>query len=154
MSVDKGRRRWGLALLALGLALLGPNRSSAQSATDVMAGLRAGGGWVSIPIVDGRGSMRTSMLPALGLRVEGCAQVRPGHSGSFEIRAHEAVGDTTLVLAAEPGEALPFAHTFGRQAQIDLVVSWSEPRDTTLMMWVGLAVGRTVEEACQPRYGS
>ena len=66
---------------------------------------------------------------------------------------HETVTDSVLVITAEPGEGVPFSHTFGLRAQVDFDVRWSEPRDTTLLLWVGLAVGRTIEEACQPVFG-
>ena len=149
--------RGGVFGVALALAVLmlvaGADRAEAQGTADILAGIRNGGGWVSVPIVDGVGVARTATLPAMGIRLEGCAHVWPGHSGTFEIEAHESVADTTVVMAATPGEGVTFRHTFGMQAQLDFVIRWSEPRDTTLMMWVGLAVGKTITEACEPHYG-
>jgi hypothetical protein len=140
-----------IALLATWLAL--PGALPAQEAGDILDGLRAGGGWVSIPIEGGRGSVRTLPLPTVGMTLSGCVNVWHGHSGAWELRAHELVADTSLVVQALPGVGVPFEHTFGMRAQIDFDVRWSEPRDTTLVLWIGLAVGRTSEEACQPVYG-
>lgn len=144
-----------LAALTAALALAGASAApvEAQEAADVLTGLRSGGGWVAVPIEGGVGSASTATLPALGMTLIGCANVWEGHTGEFEIQAHETVMDTTLVFNAQPGVGIPFSHTFGMQAQIDVSFRWSEPRDTTLLMWVGLAVGRSQEEACQPVYG-
>jgi hypothetical protein len=38
------------------------------------------------------------------------------------------------------------------KAQLDFSFRWSEARDTTLAVWLGLAVGRTQREACEPVY--
>lgn len=137
--------------LALSLAITAP-ALSAQESADVLAGLRNGGGWVSIPIVAGRGSMSTAQLPTMGMTLAGCMTVWPGHSGDFQIRAHETLADTTLVVNARPGVGVPFSHTFGAKAQLDFSFRWSEARDTTLVLWLGLAVGRTQQEACEPAY--
>jgi hypothetical protein len=40
-------------------------------------------------------------------------------------------------------------------AQLDVKVRWSEPRDTTLLVWVGLdRPGRPKGDSCEPVYGS
>ena len=40
------------------------------------------------------------------------------------------------------------------QAQVDGKFSWSEARDTTLMLWVGVALaGSKNRSLCQPKYG-
>lgn len=135
------------------LCLVAAPALHAQETADVLDGLRSGGGWVSIPIEDGVGSARTATMPAMGLTVTGCLNVWMGHSGEFEIQAHDAVADSSLVMSAVPGVGIPFSHTFGMQAQVDFDFRWSEPRDTTLLLWVGLAIGKTVEEACQPVFG-
>lgn len=54
-------------------------------------------------------------------------------------------------IEAEPGLGVTSRHDFGMTAQVDVEVAWSEPRDTTLMLWIG--VGPTLEapeEACEP----
>lgn len=139
-------------LLATTLSVLAVQPLDAQATADVLAGIRNGGGWASIPITRGRGSVRTATMPAMGMTVAGCMTVWGGHSGDFEIRAHDNVSDSTLVVTAHPGVGVPFSHTFGMQAQVDFDVRWTEPRDTTLLLWVGLAIGRTRQEACQPVY--
>ena len=139
-----------LALLAL-LSLC-PGAASAQEAAELIANVRNGGGWVGIPIEGGRGKYSTVRLPTLGMTVEGCITVWPGHSGTWELRAHDVVSDSSRVIRALPGKGVTFSHTFGLQAQLDFDFRWSEPRDTTLVMWVGIAVAKTPEEACEPVY--
>ena len=73
-------------------------------------------------------------------------------SGSWEIEATETVTGTKLLLSAEPGVGVPFSHQFGVQAQVDVSFRWSEPRDTTLLLWVGLTVNPDgVDAVCEPR---
>lgn len=141
-----------LALLSLAMVAI-PTALVSQEAGEVLAGLRNGGGWVSVPIEGGRGSASTGTLPSVGMTVAGCLNIWGGHSGDWEIRARDTLTDSTLVVRAVPGVGVPFSHTFGMKAQVDFDFRWSEPRDTTLLMWVGLAVGRTSEEACQPVFG-
>lgn len=138
--------------LLVAAALLTAVPLHAQTTSDIMAGLRNGGGWAAIPIVQGEGRVRTGTLPTMGMTLAGCVNVWPGHSGSFEIHARDAVSDSVLVIEAHPGRGVPFSHTFGMQAQMDFGVRWTEPRDTTLTLWIGLAVGKTPEEACEPVY--
>lgn len=140
-----------LLLAAIWLAL--PLAAEAQAMADAMAGIRNGGGWVEIPIEAGEGTMSTMALPTLGMRLAGCMTVWPGHSGDFEIRAHERILDHVLEFTGKPGVGVPFAHTFGMRAQIDFDFHWSEPRDTTLLLWIGVDLsGGDGEEACEPKY--
>lgn len=139
-------------LLVFGLLIV-PAALSAQQPGEVLAGLRNGGGWVTVPIRAGVGSVSTATMPTVGMTIAGCINVWGGHSGEWEIRARDVVTDSTLVVRAVPGVGVPFSHTFGMKAQVDFAFRWSEPRDTTLMMWIGVAAGRTTEEACQPVYG-
>ena len=121
----------------------------------MMMGMRNGGGWVGIPIAQGKGSFSTITLPTAAMSIAGCLNVWWGHSGSFEIRAHESVLGSNLRIQAEPGVGVPFEHDFGMTAQIDFEFEWSEPRDTTLMLWVGLdPTLEAPEEACEPQHGS
>ena len=50
------------------------------------------------------------------------------------------MGDDELDITAVPGAPVKFDYKAGFQAQLDVNIEWSEPRDTTLFMWVGLAV--------------
>jgi hypothetical protein len=130
-----------------------PMSGNAQTVSEVMAGLRNGGGWVAIPIAGGEGTVRSMTMPTAGLSLSGCINVWPGHSGQWEIRAHDRVADKTTELDATPGVGVPFSHDFGLTAQVDFRFHWSEARDTTLMMWVGLGNGgEGSEDACEPKY--
>jgi hypothetical protein len=136
-------------LLAL-LAAAAPAPARAQVG-DVVMGMRNGGGWVGIPIVSGHGSYSTPRLPTGAMSIAGCVNVWWGHSGTWEIRAHESVLGSNLKIDAVPGEGVPFEHDFGMTAQVDIEFEWSEPRDTTLMLWVGLdPTLKAPEETCEP----
>ena len=140
----------GSLLLSL---VTSPAAGKAQTVSEVMAGLRNGGGWVAIPIAAGEGTIRSMTIPTGGLNLSGCINVWPGHSGEWQIRAHDRVGDKTTELNATPGVGVPFSHGFGLTAQVDFDFHWSEARDTTLMMWVGLGIGgESSEEPCEPKY--
>lgn len=140
-----------LSVLLTAVSLSLPTTVGAQSVTDLMAGIRDGGGWASIPIERGRGRISTMTFPTAGLTLAGCVTVWSGHSGEWEIRARDRVLDEDLTISARPGVGIPFSHTFGMQAQIDFDFRWSEPRDTTLLLWIGLGLGGDEsEEACGP----
>ena len=148
--------RPSLVLVAAAL-IAAPAQASAQDqagVTDVLSGLRSGGGWVGIPIVAGEGSFSTVRVPTMALSIAGCVNVWYGHSGSWEIEAREQVLGSVLRIDAEPGIGVPFEHDFGMQAQVDIDFRWSEPRDTTLMLWVGVDLaGEGGEAVCDPDYG-
>ena len=139
-----------LALIATPLTAV-PTAAVAQPLDEVMSAIRNGGGWVSVPIVGGRGAARTLPLPTMNLTLTGCVRVWDGHSGAWEIRAHETIADTTLVVRSTPGQGVPFSHKFGLRSQIDVDFVWSEPRDTTLFLWVGLEGNDGDRDACQPK---
>jgi hypothetical protein len=139
-----------LLTLALLVAVL-PATARAQPLDDVMAAIRNGGGWVSIPIVAGSGSTRTLPLPTMGLTLTGCVRVWDGHSGRWEIQVREMVADTLLTVRSVPGEGVPFSHTFGFRSQLEVDFTWSEPRDTTLFLWVGLEGAENDRDACVPK---
>jgi hypothetical protein len=142
-----------VSVLALA-AWLPPGDLSAQSLLDVLAAVRQGGGWVGIDIERGRGTVLTRSLPTGGLELSGCMQVWHGHSGRWDIRAADTYTKQRLQARVGSGEALPFSYETGAWAQLDLEVRWSEPRDTTLLLWVGLKRrGRTAPDPCVPVYG-
>ena len=141
-------------LLAVGLALSTPSAAHGQGIADLFSSMRNGGGWVTIPIEQGRGSFRSAKLPVAALSLAGCVNVWYRHSGTWQIEAKESVLGSVLRLTAEPGIGVPFDHDFGMQAQVDIDFRWSEPRDTTLMLWVGLDMARDGgNDPCEPRYG-
>ena len=144
-------------LFALVVLVAAPIRASAQNqagVADVLSGLRSGGGWVAIPIVEGVGSFSTVTVPTMALSLAGCVNVWYGHSGSWDIEAHEQMLGSMLRIEAEPGVGVPFEHDFGLQAQVDIDFRWSEARDTTLLLWVGIDLaGEGGESVCEPDYG-
>ena len=77
-----------------------------------------------------------------------------GHSGTWEIRAHESVLGSNLRIEAEPGVGVTFEHDFGMTAQVDIEFEWSEPRDTTLLLWIALdPTLEAPESVCDPYEG-
>lgn len=150
------RRPTRLSALILPALLVLPGTPAgdlrAQTVQDLMAGLQAGGGWVEIPVTEGVGTFRTVALPTMGLTFKGCAKIWEGHSGTWEVQARDALGTERLDAVADPGEPILFDVTAGRRSQLVLEVRWSEPRDTTLVAWIGLeGRERTGEAACVPR---
>lgn len=144
-----------LALLAT-FALLVPGQLRGQSIFDLLASMRQGGGWVNIPIEDGLGTVRTPALPTAGLELSGCVRVWPGHTGRWELEAHDTRGGGRLrARAVAADEPVPFVYETGPWAQLDVRVRWSERRDTTLVLWVGLERrGSDRGDACEPVYRS
>jgi len=139
-------------ILTLGLLTAAlPAGARAQPLNDVMAAIRNGGGWVSVPIVAGHGNASTVTIPTMGLTLTGCVRIWDGHSGRWELRARESIADTTLVVRSGPGEGVPFQHTFGVRSQVSVDITWSEPRDTTLFLWVGVKAADDPRDACVPK---
>lgn len=129
-----------------------PGASHAQGVEEVLATIRNGGGWVSVPIEAGQGTASTVMLPTLGLRLSGCVSVWEGHTGEWRIRAHDTVAEDTVSVASTPGQNVRFSHEFGMRSQLEFDFAWSEPRDTTLFLWVGLdREDDGPGEACTPK---
>jgi len=119
---------------------------------EVMATIRRGGGWVSVPIEAGHGTVSTMLLPTMGLTLSGCINVWAGHSGRWAIRAHDTIADDSLAVTSEPGRGVRFEHEFGLRSQLEFDFEWSEPRDTTLYLWVGLdREDDGPDAACRPK---
>lgn len=141
-----------ILLLALSTALVLPNSAQGQSG-DLLRSIRQGGGWVAIPIAEGSGTMQSTVVPTLGLTLSGCVQVWPGHSGEWTLEARDPVNDGKLDVTTTPGRGVPFSYRTGARSQVDLQVRWSERRDTTLLLWVGLeGLSRDDRDACTPVY--
>lgn len=136
--------------LALFLAL--PSAAQGQSALDLMQSIRQGGGWVSIPVAGGSGSLSTVTLLTLGMGIEGCFTVWPGHSGTWTLNARDPLNQERLDTLARPGEGVRFSYQTGTRSSLNVDVRWSEPRDTVLNLWVGLETGNRDRDACMPRY--
>jgi hypothetical protein len=124
----------------------------AQGVQEVLATIRNGGGWVTVPIVAGHGTASTVILPTLGLNLAGCVNVWAGHTGEWQIRARDTIAEATLEVSSSPGQGVRFAHEFGMRSKLEFEFLWSEPRDTTLYLWVGLDREEDgPEEACTPK---
>ena len=136
--------------LAFVASLILPAGMAAQGLEDIMEGIRNGGGWVSIPIVAGTGEISTALLPTLGLTLNGCVRVWDGHSGRWVIRARDTIAEISLETDSAPGEGVRFSHRFGVRSQMELEFQWSEPRDTTLILWVGLETLDDERDPCAP----
>jgi len=134
-----------LALVAFATPLEG------QALDGVMAAIRNGGGWVSVDIRGGRGSVATLPLPTMGMKLSGCVTVSERNSGRWRIRATDLVQNTTLETNSVPGQGVPFTHDFGLRSQLQVEFLWSEPRDTTLLLWVGLGDAEGDPDICVPK---
>jgi hypothetical protein len=141
-------------LVAASLAV--PCGARAQTLAGLLAAIRQGGSWVDIAIVEGRGELLTPVIPTAGLPLRGCMRIWPGHSGRWEIRVRDTQGTARMQASALPDQAIPFTHETGPVAQLEARIRWSEPRDTTLVVWVGLrppGAGATGgRDPCQPVY--
>jgi hypothetical protein len=121
---------------------------------DLLASIRQGGGWIDVQIQRGKGSVLTPVLPTAGMNVAGCFRVWGGHSGLWDFHVRDTQGQARLQKLALPDQPVPFTHATGPLAQLDLQVRWSEPRDTTLILWVGLRTPSSARDPCEPIYGT
>ena len=144
-----------IAVVAALLSAAGAAPAPAQAVSDVLESIRTGGGWISVPIRNGSGGIRTAAVPGLGLTVTGCIQVWDGHSGRWTIRARDLAGSGRLDAELRPGQPWRFTYTAGVTAQIDVETRWSERRDTTLHLWVGVQSlsDESGRDPCEPVYG-
>jgi hypothetical protein len=131
-----------------------PTPVSGQGMVDLLRALRDGGTWVGIPIEDGAGRAGTATLPTLGMTLRGCGQVYGGHTGRWAIQAWDSLGGGRLDVEVEPGEPVKFSHTTGTMSRLTVEARWSEARDTTLLVWIGLETRNPSRpDACVPVYG-
>jgi hypothetical protein len=133
---------WFVMLLGMS-----PSPVQGQSALELLQS-------ISIPVERGEGTLLTPLIPTLGVTLAGCAQVYPGLSGRWDIEVRDPLGDGLIEESVQGGEPVTFNYTTGAQAQLSLKAQWSEARDTTLLLWVGLALPGREQEACEPVYGS
>ncbi len=132
------------ALLAA--ASLFPAAAAEGQLMQLLKAIGDGGSWISLPVEKGRASLSSPVVPLAGMSINGCLHVWTGHSGKWTVRAKDTLGDETLDVVAEPGKPVRFDYKAGLRAQLDLNIQWSEPRDTTLFMWIGLARGKKEDE--------
>lgn len=108
---------------------------------------------MSIPIEEGHGSWSSRILPTMELTLAGCMQVYAGNSGRWDIVARDTLGHGRMEAEVTGGEHVPFRYETGEKAQLTLEARWSEPRDTTLLLWVGLRTPGRERDVCEPIYG-
>ncbi|MDE2796573.1 MAG: hypothetical protein OXL34_17295 [Gemmatimonadota bacterium] len=130
----------------LALAFLFPAAPAEGQLMQLLKAIGDGGSWISLPVEKGRASLSSPVVPLAGMSITGCLHVWTGHSGKWTVRAKDTLGDETLDVVAEPGKPVRFDYKAGLRAQLDLNIEWSEPRDTTLFMWIGLARGKKEDE--------
>jgi hypothetical protein len=151
---DEGLLQMKAFVRPLVLATLFVAGSAAPGHAQIAEFLQAvnrGGGWISLDVVDGRGTYESATVPTGGLRVKGCFQVWEGHSGTWHVLAADAAGDGELDVRTRPGQPVEFDYKAGMQARLEVNVEWSEPRDTTLFMWVGIeGLSSRDRDVCQP----
>lgn len=141
-----------LAALSLATLLALPAPAAAQGPMELLRTIRQGGGWISLPVTEGVIDVATDTVPTLGIALEGCVTVWPGHSGTWTLEADDPLNDQRLEAVARPGEGVPFSYRTGPRSVLDVRVRWSEPRDTVLHLWVGVEVPAIDRDACEPRY--
>ena len=139
-------------LLILAVWLM-PARAAAQGLPDLLGAVRQGGGWISIPVEQGAGSFLSTPVPTVGVELSGCFQIWWGHSGRWDILVEDTYGDGKLKSDTKGGESVPFSYGTGPWGQLQVNVRWSEPRDTTLLVWVGLGEKSDERDPCEPVYG-
>ncbi|HKJ03921.1 MAG TPA: hypothetical protein VJ997_15750 [Longimicrobiales bacterium] len=140
--------------LAVAALVASPAAAHGQSILDLLQSIRDGGGWVYIDVEGGRGTWVSHALPTLELTLAGCMQVYAGQSGRWDIRARDALGDGTLEARVTGGERVPFRYRTGARSQLVVEARWSEARDTTLVVWVGLETPGQQRDVCEPIYGT
>ena len=149
-------RRAARTAMLVAVAFLAPTVPAQGQILELMRIVGDGGSWLGLPVTAGRASLEGPVVPVAGLSLDGCLQVWDGHSGEWTIRAEDKLGGSSLDVTASPGQPVRFEFRGGIQAQLDVAVEWSEARDTTLHVWVGVALpspqggGRDI---CQPPPG-
>ena len=127
-------------------AFLLPTAPADAQLVQLLKAIGNGGSWINLPVEKGRASLRSPIVPLAGMAFNGCLHVWSGHTGEWTMRAEDTLGGEKLEVVAEPGKPVRFDYKAGLRAQLDLNVEWSEPRDTTLFMWIGLARGKKEDE--------
>lgn len=130
--------------------LLVPSQVEGQGMSEILEVVRQGGAWVNIPIEGGRGTVETVTVPAAGAVLQGCARVWRGHTGTWVLRAEDLVGGEVVMETLRPDQPVRFNQELGARVKLALDVRWSEPRDTTLFLWVGLGSEERDRNACDP----
>ena len=157
-------RRGAIArlLLALtGFAITMPATAAEAQLLEAMKALSEGGRWLNLPVHDGKAEIRGPLVPLAGVAVDGCFVVWRHHSGEWTVHAKDERSGQAIDTVAIPGSPVRFAYKAGFTARFSVEVEWSEPRDTTLFVWVGVSRARRGssddgaegdgEDICTPR---
>lgn len=120
----------------------------------LLQAVKEGGGWARFSVEEGRGGYRSAAVPVAGLSLDGCFQVVQPATGTWTLTARDLLGDGRIEATVGAGEPVRFSYEAGFRTQLDVVVEWSEPRDTTLVVWIGLeTLAQEGRDVCQPPGG-
>lgn len=147
-QVRRTARGVGVWILAV-LPCLAPAPAASQTVQQILTVMQQGGTWLSLPIVEGKGSYLGTAVPTLGLALKGWFQVADVHRGEWTIKVVDlAKGGGTSVVDARvaPGQRVPVAYEAGPTVRMRVDVTWSEPADTVLWVWVGVQRGEDGSE--------
>ncbi len=147
-------RAIGGAAALISLALLcGPAPAQAQ-VLQLLRAINDGGSWIKLPVEEGRAEYRGPVFPVAGMAVKGCVKIWDGNPGSWTLHARDLLGDAELEVTTESDKPVKFDYKGGLQAQLDLVVEWSEPGDTDLYLWIGVLLQQEEDDderdICEP----
>lgn len=139
-----------LAALASCALAAAPGSAEGQLA-QLLQAIKEGGGWARFSVEDGRGAYRSAAVPVAGLSLDGCFQVVRPATGTWTLTARDMLGDGRIEATVGAGEPVRFRYEAGFRTRLDVVVEWSEPRDTTLVVWIGLeTLAQEGRDVCQP----
>ena len=136
-----GMLKRALGIGALVAALAAPaGAASAQTLDQIFRVMQEGGTWLSLDIVDGQGSYTGARMPTMGFKFEGWFQVADVNRGDWDIRVVdlEESGAPVVDVTTRAGQRVPVSYDAGASVQVQVDVTWSEPADTVLWVWVGL----------------
>jgi len=150
-----------LSLALTGFALTVPVTAAEAQLLETMKALSEGGSWLNLPVRSGKAALRGPLVPLGGLAINGCFVVWRRHSGEWTVHAKDERSGQAIDTVAIPGAPVRFAYKAGFTARFSVDVEWSEPRDTTLFIWVGASRARRGssddgaegdgEDICTPR---
>ncbi len=132
-----------LALCVLAGPALRPGSASlqAQIPPEILQAMERGGAWIALPIEAGVGSFQSESVPTFGIRLQGHLRIWEEHTGSWHVAVRDLARDAdraVLERLMTPGERVDFDYRTGMLGQVRIDVRWSEARDTTLRVWVGV----------------
>ena len=126
-----------MSLALTGFALTVPATAAEAQLVEAMKALSEGGSWLNLPVRNGKAALRGPLVPLAGLAVDGCLVVWRRHSGEWTIHAKDERSGQAIDTVVIPGTPVRFAYKAGGTARFSVEIEWSEPRDTTLFVWLG-----------------